>query len=439
MELALQAATVLLAIALGVRTKGMTVGLWGAAGVLVLVWVFGLPPGSVPTSAIFVIFAVVTAAGAMQAAGGIDYLVGIAQRVIRAHPNQVTFIAPYVAWLFATGAGTGFVYYSILPVIYEVAYGNKVRPERPMAIAPTASQMGITSSPVSSAMAIMVGLMAPLGFEITQILSIVLPSTAVAIGAAALVQNRIGKPLDRDPVYQRRLAAGEVTAPEPVDVGEASPAAKRAAWIFGGGILLILLFGIFDQLRPAVPGEDGPVPLEMTTMIQIIMLIVALVILLWCRAKSADVPRSQVFRSGMSAIVALWGVSWLANTFIAANQDMIVTSLGNLADNSPIFIAVALFVVAALTTSQSSATIAIIPIGIALGMEPWQLTAMWMAVIGLYTFPINGSQLATIELDATGTTRISRFVIYHSFTIGMLVMATVSVLVGLAIGATFYG
>ncbi|MDN4477952.1 anaerobic C4-dicarboxylate transporter family protein [Demequina sp. SYSU T00039-1] len=437
--MALQALTVLAAIALGVRTKGLTVGLWGAAGVLVLVWVFGLPPGSVPTSAIFVIFAVVTAAGAMQAAGGIDYLVGIAQRVIRAHPNQVTFIAPYVAWLFATGAGTGFVYYSILPVIYEVAYGNKVRPERPMAIAPTASQMGITSSPVSSAMAIMVGLMAPLGFEITNILSIVLPSTAIAIGAAAFVQNKIGKPLDRDPVYQARLAAGEVTAPEPVDIGVASASAKRSTWIFGTGILLILAFGIFEGLRPVIPGADGPEPLAMTTMIQIIMLIVALVILLWCRTRSADVPRAQVFRSGMSAIIALWGVSWLANTFIAANEDSIVEGLGGIADNAPIFIAVALFIVAALTTSQSSATIAIIPIGITLGLEPWQLTAMWMAVIGLYTFPINGSQLATIELDATGSTRISRFVIYHSFTIGMLVMAVVSVLVGLGIGGIFYG
>ena len=439
MDIYLQGLVVLVAIALGVRTKGMTVGMWGAVGVLVLVVAWGLPPGSIPTSAVFVIFAVVTAAGAMQAAGGIDFLVGIAQKVIRSRPRQVTFIAPYVSWLFALGAGTGFVYYSILPVIYEVAYANGVRPERPMAVSPTASQMGITSSPVSSAMAIMVGLMAPLGFEITSILAIVIPSTAVAILAAATVQNFVGKPLEEDPVYQERLAEGRISPPEPVDVGEATPQARLSTYIFGSGILLILLFGIFKDLRPQVPGADGLEPLSMTTMIQLIMLVVALGILLFSGAKSAQVPQTQVFRSGVSAIIALWGVSWMANTFIEANEEAVVNALGGLADNAPIFIAVALFVIAALTTSQSSATVAIIPIGIALDIPAWALVAMWMSVVGIYTFPINGSQIASIELDQTGTTKISKFVLYHSFTIPTFTMAIVAVLTGLAIGRVLYG
>lgn len=437
-----QGVLVLVFISLGVRTGGMSIGLWGGVGVLTLVSVFGVEPGAVPISAMLIILSVVTAAGAMQVAGGIEYLVGIAQRLIRANPKRVTFVAPYVSWLFTTGAGTGNVYYSLLPVIYEVAYDNKIRPERPLAISPVASQMGITSSPVSAAMAAMVGLMAPVGFAITDILAIVIPAIIVAIFVGALVQSFIGVPLDEDAEYQRRLEAGEIEPPEPI---EATPEllgidAKRSAWLFLAGVLAIVVFGIFPDIRPSFTVADGSrEAMSMTQLIQVIMFTVAVLIIVVCKAAPKDIPLSKIFDSGMVAVIALFGVAWMANTFIGAHQETIVAGLGDAAERFPVAIAFALFFVAALTTSQSSTTLAIIPIGLTLGIPPQYLIAMWPAVIGIYFFPANGGQIATINIDQTGTTKIGTFVINHSFFVPMVVCAVTAVAVGLGVATLLYG
>ncbi|MFN4273957.1 MAG: anaerobic C4-dicarboxylate transporter family protein [Aliihoeflea sp.] len=429
-------------ISLGVRTGGISIGLWGGVGVLVLVAVFGLEPGAVPISAMLIILAVVAAAGAMQVAGGVQYLVSIAQRIIRADPKRVTFIAPYVSWIFTLGAGTGNVYYSLLPVIYEVSYNNKVRPEKPLAISPVASQMGITSSPVSAAMAVMVGLMAPFGFSITDILAIVVPATIVAIFCGALVMTFVGKPLEEDEEYQRRLAAGEITPPDPVEESpEAlSPAARRSAWIFIAGVVAIVIFGVFPGLRPTyVDAEGVAASMAMTELIQVVMFTAAVAIVMLCKASPALIPGSKIFISGVVSVVALFGIAWMANTFIGAHREIIVAGLGSMAAQYPVAIAFALFAVAALTTSQSSTTLAIIPIGLTLGVPPQYLIAMWPAVIGIYFFPANGSQIATINLDQTGTTKIGKLVLNHSFFLPMIVCAVSAVATGFAIATLLYG
>src|SRR3954453_20467475 len=204
----LEGAVVILAILLGVRTGGIGLGLWGLVGMAVLVFVFHLPPGEPPSSSMFIILMVITAASTMQAVGGIDYLVEVAKSILKKRPSLIALVAPIVAFVFTMGAGTGFIYYSLIPVIYAVAYANRVRPERPLAVAGTASQFAITASPVSAAMATMVGLLDPVGFGIGDILIVVLPASIVGLIIACFAQMRSGKELEDDPEYQRRLGAG---------------------------------------------------------------------------------------------------------------------------------------------------------------------------------------------------------------------------------------
>lgn len=424
-------------IAVGVHYKGMAIGLFGAVGVLAFVLLFKIAPGSVPVSAMLIIMTVVTAAGAMQLAGGIDYLVSLAQKLIRRFPRQITYVAPLTTYGFCAGAGTGNIYYSLMPVIYEVAYANKVRPERPQALSATAGQLAITSSPVSAATAAMVGLLAPLGFKITDILSITVPASILAILVGAFVMNRRGKELEQDPEYLARLASGELKPPSSDAQAKAvTPAGKRSALIFMAGVAFIVCAGIFEELRPLVGSKAGQlVEVDLSQLIQITMFTVAAMITALCRIKAGDIVKSPLFDSGMVAVVALFGVAWMANTFIAANETVIVGGLGELAKQTPIMIAVALFAVAAITTSQSSATFSIIPIGIALGLAPQTLAAMWPAVVGVFFLPTNGAQIATVELDATGSTRIGAAVINHSFLLPVLIYALVAVGAGLGLAA----
>ena len=225
----LQGVVVIGAILLGVRTGGIGLGLWGLVGLAVLVFGFGLPPGEPPTTSMFIILSVITAASTMQAVGGIDYLVEVAKKLLKKKPAYIALIAPIVAFIFTLGAGTGFIYYPLIPVIYAVAYANMVRPERPLAVASTASQFAITASPVSAAMATMVGILDPVGFGITDILIVILPASIVGLLCACFLQMRVGKDLADDPEYQRRVAAGEIAADRHVGPRGAGAAAGGQA------------------------------------------------------------------------------------------------------------------------------------------------------------------------------------------------------------------
>ncbi len=440
--IALEALVVVAAIALGVKYKGLSIGLFGGAGVFILVFIFREPPGSLPTSAIFIILAVVTAASTMQVAGGVDWLVSIARRWIKKRPSMITFVAPGVSALFTMGAGTGNIYYSLLPVIEEVSYENGVRPERPLAVSPTAAQAALTASPVSSAMAAMVGVMAASGFELIDILIMTIPALIVGILAMALVYARWGKDLDKDPEYQARLAAGEIEPPQPEEEDEAVlPAkAKLSAVLFMAGVAVIILLGLFDGLRPAFPDADGVAePLSMTPIIQMVMLATAILIVVFCSATPSQVPKMTIFQSGMVALIALFGVSWLANTFIEANEVVLVDTIGDLVTDAPWLMVVAIFAMAAMTTSQTSTTLTMIPLGLTLGVAPWMMVAFWPAVTGIYTFPINGSQIATLQFDRSGTTKIGKFVINHSFLPAVLVIVGASVATAFVVGFLIHG
>ena len=438
----LQGAVVILAILLGVRTGGIGLGLWGLVGLAVLVFGFGLPPGEPPTTSMFIILAVITAASTMQSVGGIDYLVEVAKKLLKRKPAYIALIAPLVAFAFTLGAGTGFIYYPLIPVIFAVAFANGVRPERPLAVASTASQFAITASPVSAAMATMVGILDPLGFGITDILIVVIPASLIGLLAACFLQMRVGKELDDDPEYQRRVAAGEV---KPLDTSVLEervlpPEAKRSTMIFLAGIAVIMILGMVERLRPAFPDEMGNlVPLSTGVMIQIVMGVTATAIVLFCKVDIKQVVTQSTMTSGLIGLIALFGIAWLADTWIGANEAQIVDAMGGLVEDYRWAIAVAIFIVGALTTSQAAALAAILPIGVLLGIPPQFLAACSLACIGIYFFPANGSQVTAIATDETGTTGITKYAVWHSFSLPMFVMWIVGNIAALGIAALVYG
>lgn len=435
----LQILVVIGAIVMGVRMGGIGLGLWGVAGVGVLVFVFGLAPGAVPGSAMLIILAVITAAGAMQAAGGIDFLVQVATRIIQRNPKQLNYIAPLVSFVFTVAAGTSNIFYPLLPVIYQTAYDNNIRPERPLATSTVANVYGITCSPVSAAMAAMIGLVAvpDYGYSLGKILIITVPAALAAIIVMAFIQNRIGKPLAEDPIYQERLKAGLIAPPksehasnEPLP--ELPKGAALSAYLFLAGVVLVVLtaFPAFQQMVP--DPEGGTVAVSATIMIQIIMFVVALLIVLTTKINPKVITEQSVFGAGIIAVLALFGIAWLADTFVATYLDQIVALLSDVATAVPIAFALAIFILAALTTSQSATTRTLVPIGLAI-LPVGPVVAMWQALSGVLFLPANGTQLAAVAVDETGSTKIGKAVVNHSFMIPLLVSTVVAVGVGLLI------
>ncbi len=328
-----QAIVMIAFIFLGVRAGGVGLGAWGAAGTLVLVFVFGLPPGAPPTSAILVIISVITAASVMQAAGGIEYLVKIAKGILESRPSAIVYVAPPVSFIFTVLAGTSNIFYPLIPVIYKLCYQNGIRPEKALGPSTVASAFGITASPVSAAMAAMITLTAVGGYELSQVLLITLPASLIAIVVFSFVSSKLGKDLKDDPEYIRRLAAGEVQPPETEEEEEAPlPAsAQISALLFLTGVLFIVAYGLFKEPILAFYAgfgyTFGDAPPDSTTMIQMVMLTVAAIMLVVTKVSVADVPKQQMFGAGMVAMIALFGLAWLADTFIAANEAIIVDTM----------------------------------------------------------------------------------------------------------------
>jgi anaerobic C4-dicarboxylate transporter DcuA len=442
LNLLLEFSVVLGAIFLGSRSGGVGLGLWGGAGVMVLSYGFGLPPTAPPIDVMLIILAVIMAAAVMEAAGGIDYLVGLAERIIRRNPQRITIVAPLVCYLFPFGAGTGHVFYPLLPIIYQVAYENGIRPERPMAVSTIASQQAITASPVSAAMAAMIALYEPLGVGLPQIMLICVPATIFGVITAALVQTRVGKELKDDPEYQRRLEAGELQPP-----GAAKPKGERkdlpkgarlSAVMFLIGVALIVLAGLFPGLRPLIPKANSAAPLGMADTIQIVMLSLAALMLLTTKAPAGKIPKTEVAQAGLTAVIGIFGLAWLGDTFIKGNERVIIGAIGDITSSYPLTFALGLFFASVLLFSQAATTRALMPLGISLGIAPPHLVAMWPAVNGYFFLPTYGSLIAAINFDRTGTTRIGRFVVNHSFMLPGLVSTCVAILTGLAVSGAFF-
>jgi len=401
---------------------------------MVLIGVFGITPTSPPIDVMLIILAVIMAASVMEAAGGIDFLVGIAERIIRANPKYVTIVAPLTTWTFTFLAGTGHIVYPLLPVIYETAHRSGIRPERPMAVATIASQQAITASPVAAATAAMIGLFAEKGMTqwgLREILLICVPATLIGVVAAAIVSMFIGKDLKDDKVYQARLAAGEIPAPQPAsERPPLKPAAKLAAFVFLTGVALVVLFGFFPELRK-LPGAKAP--LSMPIVIEIIMMSIAAIMLLVTKVPVDEVPKTATLRAGVVAVIGIFGLAWLGDSFISANKDLIIPAIGDWAKVAPWTFAFGLFFASVLLYSQAATTRALMPLGVVLGIPPQFLIGMFPAVNGYFFIPTYGSLIAAINFDLSGTTKIGRYVLNHSFMIPGLVATTVSVAAGLVI------
>ena len=451
LSIGLQFAVVLAAIWMGARSSGVGLGLWGAVGLLVLVVAFGINPTSPPVDVMLIILAVIMAASVMDAAGGIDFLVRVAERIIRANPKYVTIVAPLVTWTFTFVAGTGHIVYPLLPVIYETAYQNGIRPERPMAVATIASQQAITASPVAAATAAMIGLFAEKGlgqWGLAEILMVCVPSTLIGVVAAAIASMFVGKDLKDDPEYQARLKAGKAPASHAYETVPAfaavgadvvreykreerpplKPTAKLSAYVFLAGVALVVLFGFFPSLR-TLPGAKSA--LGMPVVIEIVMMSVAAFMLLATKVKVDDVPKTPTLRAGVVAVVGIFGLAWLGDSFIAANRNVIVPAIGDWARVAPWTFAFGLFFASVLLYSQAATTRALMPLGVALGIPPQFLIAMFPSVNGYFFIPTYGSLIAAINFDLSGTTRIGRYVLNHSFMIPGLVATSVAVAVGL--------
>ena len=435
----LQFAVVLAAIWMGARYSGVGLGLWGAVGLLVLVVGFGVTPTSPPIDVMLIILAVIMAASVMDAAGGIDFLVRVAERIIRANPKYVTIVAPLTTWSFTFVAGTGHIVYPLLPVIHETAHQSGIRPERPMAIATSASQQAITASPVAAATAAMIGLFAEKGLTqwgLPEILMICVPATLIGVVAGAIVSMFLGKDLNDDPEYQARLAAGKIPAPQPAgERAPLKPAARLSAYLFLSGVALVVLFGFFPELRK-LPGATSP--LGMPIVIEIVMMAVAAIMLMATKVNVDEVPRTATLRAGVVAVIGIFGLAWLGDSFIAAHKDVIVPAIGHWAEAAPWTFAFGLFFASVLLYSQAATTRALMPLGIALGIPPQFLIAMFPSVNGYFFIPTYGSLIAAINFDLSGTTRIGRYVVNHSFMIPGLVATSVAVTAGLLLAQVMF-
>ncbi len=441
--IAIQAVVVLAAIVMGTRSSGVGLGIWGGVGVMVLVFVFRLEPGSAPVDAMLIIISVVVTAGLMQVSGGIDWMVSVAAKAIENHPKQITLIAPLMAFLFSVGAGTSNVLYPLMPVIYDVSYRNKIRPSRPLSLSVVATGVALACSPVSAAMAAMVTLTEaePYNFDLIQILAVAIPAAVIGIFLTSLVVRRLGKELEDDPEYQKRIAAGTLDPPGTGDsiTVEATTQGRNAALIFLGSVVLIVVLGLFPDLRPQIDGDDGSAPISMTVTIQLLMFTAAAVMIIVCRPKVAVVNDSKVFKAGIVSAIALFGLAWLTDTFISAHEDEIVDTVGQwVADAQWIFF-LAIFLVCVLTTSQSTATRTIVPIGLAAGLAPALITGMWAgSFAGIYTLPTNGTQIAAANFDLSGTTTLGTKLIDHSYFIPVILLSLSTAASGSLIAVAFF-
>ena len=419
---------VLAFIIIGARLGGIGLGVMGGVGVSVLTFVFGLQPTAPPVDVMLMIAAVISAAACMQAAGGLDYLVKIAERLLRSHPQYITRLAPLVTYLFTFLAGTGHVAYSVLPVIAEVATETKIRPERPLGIAVIASQQAITASPISAATVALLGLLAGYDITLIDILKICIPATIAGVIAGALVSMRVGKELLDDPEFQRRLKAGEIETKhyELSDIANKGKA-RASVLLFVGATVLIVFFGSIPSLRPSF----GGVPLGMPSLIEMLMLSTAAIILLLTGTDGMKAVKGSVFSAGMQAVVAIFGIAWMGDTFINGNITTLVGSIEHVVNDMPWLFGLALFAMSILLYSQAATVRAIMPLGIALGLHPMLLIALFPTVNGYFFIPNYPTIVAAINFDRTGTTRIGKWVLNHSFMIPGIVATAVAICVGL--------
>lgn len=419
---------VLIAIIIGARLGGIGLGVMGGVGLAILTFVFGLEPTAPPIDVMLMIVAVISAAGCMQAAGGLDLMVKVAERILRKNPERITILSPLVTYFFTFIAGTGHVSYSILPVIAEVATETNVRPERPLGIAVIASQQAVTASPISAATVALLGLVSGFDLTLMDIMKISVPATLIGVLVGSFFSLRVGKELIDDPEFQKRVVKGEFKASkhETKEVINQTGATASVV-IFLLSTLCIVLFGSIESIRPIFSGKM----MDMPAIIEILMLSAAALILLVTGTDGVKAAQGSVFTAGMQAVVAIFGIAWMGDTFLNGNMAELKGAIESVVMEMPWLFGLALFVMSILLYSQAATVRALMPLGLALSISPYMLIAMFPAVNGYFFIPNYPTVVAAINFDRTGTTRIGKYVLNHSFMMPGMVATITSVAVGL--------
>ena len=424
MELLLGFLVLLACLVIGVRHGGLGLAAISGIGLIIFTFFFGYKPGKAPVDVMLTIMAVVTCAGFLQASGGLTVMLKYAEKFLRSNPKYITILAPITTWFLTILCGTGHVVYTMFPIIYDIAIKQGIRPERPMAVASVSSQMGICASPASVALVSMVTFMANAGqhFGVIQLLSVAVPSTFCGVLVAALWSLRRGKDLDKDEEFQAKIADPEQRAyiygdTESLLDKELPRTAYWATIIFLVGIAVIAIFGSFPNLVPHFPPAAGKPPkaLSMTIMIQMLMLLISGLILMICKTKAKEVGDGSVFRSGMIAIVSVYGVAWMSDTFFSNHMALLKGVLGDTVTAYPWAYALIIWLTSKLVNSQAAAVSIIVPMALNVGVDPIIIISFISACYGYYILPTYPSDLACIGFDRSGTTHIGKFVINHSF------------------------
>lgn len=431
---------VLGALYVGSRYGSLALGAISGIGLALLVLCFGLKPGNPPTDVIYIIIAAVTCAGMMQASGGMDWLIQLAEKLLRKHPNHITFFAPLCTFFLTVLVGTGHVVYTLMPIICDIALKKGIRPERPCGVASIASQVGITCSPIAAAVASFVVISNANGFDVNnlQVIGVTIPACVCGLMAAAALSYKRGLDLDKDPKFQERLKDPKTKEYMYGDSAtlldkKISKEAKRAVYIFIGALALIVMYSVFQiagmDLRPKFDGK----PIGMNIIIQIVMITAAAFMIIFCKAAPKKAVGGAVWQSGMVAVVAIYGIAWLADTFFSNYLDVMKGSLEGIVSQYPWTIAFAFFAVSVLINSQGAVVVAMLPLAYSLGIDGPILLGVLPSVYGYFFIPNYPSDIATVNFDRSGTTVIGKYLLNHSFMMPGLVSVTVSTLVAMLI------
>jgi anaerobic C4-dicarboxylate transporter DcuA len=439
----LELLVLLVCIFLGAKMSGIGLGVMGMIGLLILLFVFKMEPSDPPLEVMLIILSVVTAAAALQAAGGMDFLVNVAGKLLRSRPGQITILGPLVTYCFTLFAGTAHISYSIMPIIAEVAIKKRIRPERALSMSVTAAHMAITASPVSAATAALLTVLAPSGIKLADILMICIPSTIIGVLVGILFVLKRGKELNADPEFLEKMKdPAFVTALEGVSGGSIAlkDGATRSVAIFGLAVVGVVILGSFPSLLPVFSDKEGFQPgfavnaagqVQMPSMIMMIMLAAAGLIILFCKTTAAQVTKASLFASAGQATIAVFGVVWMSSTFMDHNAVLIKNTLGGIVANYPWSFALALFTLSILLFSQAATTKALVPLGLNLGLTPAYLVGIFPAVNGHFFVPGYPTLLTAIQFDRTGSTRIGKYVLNHSFMLPGIVTTVAAVIAGL--------
>ncbi|WP_264563492.1 anaerobic C4-dicarboxylate transporter family protein [Flavobacterium sp. N3904] len=431
-------------ILIGSQMKGIGLGVMGMVGLFIFLFVFKMKPTDPPLDVMLIIMAIVTTAATLQASGGLDYLVSLAEKIIRSNPSNITFIAPFTVYFLCLFAGTAHIVYSLLPIIAEVSAKKRIRPERPLSISVIASHLALTGSPMSAATAALVVI---LGFPgaLVDIMMICIPACIIGILIGCFSVFKKGLELKDDPIFIEKMKDPEFAKSMETDTTgkekALKPGAKTSVLIFTFAIVLIVMAGAFPKLVPSFePGIKSLAvaangSLSMVTIISVITLTASAAMMLITKTSTTEVTKASLFTSMASAVVSVFGVVWMSSTFMHANNDLIQNALGGIVSVYPWTFAIAVFILGVLMFSQAATTKTMMPLGIALGLPPAALIAIFPAVNSDFVLPGYPTLLAAINFDRTGSTKIGRFVINHSFLVPGVVAIGVSIAVGFLLGS----